>query len=92
MSGELRSPSNATQAATAVIDTLLAERAKGATICPSEVARRLNPDDWREQMPIVHEAVAGLAARGQIVVTWRGVPITPGPGTGPYRVGRQDKS
>ena len=38
----------------AIVD-LLGQRAGGATICPSEAARAVDPDSWRELMePAVH--------------------------------------
>ena len=42
---------------------LLAERAPGKTICPSEVARALAQDNeaqWRPMMPAVRSAGSGL--------------------------------
>jgi len=40
---------------------LLARRAPGATICPSEVARAIAPD-WRGAMPAVHARSTGWSA------------------------------
>ena len=73
----------------AAILALLAERAAGATICPSEAARRLAaPDgDWRAQMDAVHAATDALAARGLITLSWRGTPMQKR--RGPYRIARR---
>ena len=52
----------------AIVD-LLARRAPGASICPSEAARGLWPDDWRAGMPRVRAVAAALAADGRLRVT-----------------------
>jgi hypothetical protein len=65
---------------------LLAVRAPGATICPSEVARAIAvADDWRRAMPAVHDAVDELVAKGKITLSWKGKPMTRR--AGPYRIG-----
>lgn len=63
--------------------TLLACRAPGATICPSEVARRLGAD-WRGAMPVVHAAVDRLLEDGRVTLSWKGAPMPMR--TGPYRI------
>ena len=72
---------------------LLANRAPGATVCPSEVARALTPDDgaqvaeaWRSAMPAVHAAVDQLIAEGAVQLSWKGKALTER--AGPYRIGR----
>ena len=70
----------------AVLD-LLAERDAGKTICPSEAARRVEPDAWREQMEPARDAARRLAGEGRIEITQRGEPIDPeGPFHGPIRL------
>ena len=49
-----------------------ATRAPDRTICPSEVARALWPDDWRTRMAQVRETGLQLALQGQIQITQRG--------------------
>ena len=71
------------------IGVLLDLRGPGKTICPSEVARQLCPATWRARMPAVHLATAALLSRGEIATTWRGQAVVPGPGSGPYRIGRR---
>jgi hypothetical protein len=73
----------------AAILALLSERAAGATICPSEAARRLAaPDgDWRAQMDSVHAATDTLAAHGMITLSWRGTRMQKR--RGPYRIARR---
>lgn len=66
---------------------LLARRAPGATICPSEVARALaDGDDWRGAMPAVHDAVDTLLAEGRVALSWKGRPLATR--AGPYRIRR----
>lgn len=49
---------------------LLSARGRGATICPSEVARALAPnDDWRGAMPMVHAALDCLLADGLVEIS-----------------------
>ena len=56
---------------TAVFE-LLHARVEGATICPSEVARALQPDNWRHLMPAVREVASRLATEHRIDVRQRG--------------------
>lgn len=71
---------------------LLALRAEGATVCPSEVARALAAgpdmakDGWREAMPVVHAAVDRLLEEGVVRLSWKGTMLTSR--AGPYRIGR----
>jgi hypothetical protein len=68
---------------------LLAARAEGATVCPSEVARALaaaaGHRDWRGEMAAVHRAVDGLVGEGAVQLSWKGtaLPVR----SGPYRIG-----
>lgn len=64
--------------------------ARSGTICPSEAARAVAPDDWRSVMDDVRAAGAALAARGRIVVTQGGRPVDPATATGPIRYGRPE--
>jgi hypothetical protein len=59
------------------IDALLGERRNGASICPSEVARRLSPEDWRPLMPTVREVALRMAQAGRIRITRRGDAVDP---------------
>jgi len=51
--------------------TLLDSRAPSASICPSDVARALSPDEriWRAKMPAIRRVAAQLAAQGRVKVT-----------------------
>ena len=68
--------------------TMLARRAAGATICPSEVARALAgngaSEEWRKAMPAVHAAADGLLQCGAVQLSWKGEPLEKR--SGPYRI------
>jgi hypothetical protein len=69
---------------------LLAGRAAGSTLCPSEVARAIaaaaGTADWRGEMPAVHAAVDSMVADGLIHLSWKGEAMPAR--DGPYRIGR----
>lgn len=71
------------------IGALLAQRAEGATICPSEAARLLaGPQgDWRAEMDAVHAAADALADEGTIALSWKGAEMQKR--RGPYRIARR---
>ena len=71
----------------AILD-LLARRAPGLTICPSEAARALVPDDgdWRARMHEVRAAAAVLADRGALEVTQSGRVVDVRTARGPVRL------
>ena len=69
------------------IADLLARRAPGATICPSEAARALaGGDAFRELMEPVREAARAMAARGELEVTQGGRVVDPTRARGPIRL------
>jgi hypothetical protein len=69
---------------------LLDARAPGKTICPSEVARQLAPDDWRPLMPQVRAVAFALADRNALGIFQKGHSIAPdSPIRGPIRLGRR---
>ncbi|MGY1726026.1 DUF3253 domain-containing protein [Geodermatophilus sp. SYSU D01062] len=70
------------------IDALLDARAPGATICPSEAARAVDPEGWRELVPAARAAAGRLARRGAVEVTQRGAVVDVATARGPVRVRR----
>jgi len=55
---------------------LLARRAPGKTICPSDAARALGGDEgFRPLMPLVRDAARALVAARRIEVTQSGQPV-----------------
>lgn len=74
-----------TRDARAAVLAVLATRAPGGTVCPSEVARAMATDgDWRAAMPAVHSAVDGLLAEGAVRLSWKGQRLESR--AGPYRI------
>jgi|GEM_PF-832147 len=72
--------------------SLLAVRTAGPgsatkTICPSEVARALWPEDWRDHMETVRVAANNLAAQHRLIITQKGQPIDMRNVHGPIRLG-----
>jgi hypothetical protein len=67
---------------------LLAARARGASICPSEAARRLFADEarWRPLMEPARQAARRLVARGAVEITQGGRVVDPSSAKGPIRV------
>jgi len=68
---------------------LLASRASGATICPSEAARLVAPDDWRPLMEPARRAARRLVAADQVEITQGGRVVDPSTAKGPIRVRRK---
>lgn len=74
----------------AVLDALDA-RARGATVCPSEIARAQagdDPDAWRALMEPVREAARRLVAGGEVEITQGGQVVDPSTAKGPIRIRR----
>jgi uncharacterized protein DUF3253 len=76
------------QALERAIGVLLDARADGATICPSEAARAVHPEAWRDLMPQARAAAGRLADRGEVEVTQRGAVVDVATARGPVRVRR----
>lgn len=65
----------------------LAEACGGdKSFCPSEVARKLQPDDWRPLMKPVRTVAQKLATQGHIRITQGGHPVDPTNLKGPIRL------
>jgi hypothetical protein len=76
-------------AARAAILDLLAQRDAGKTICPSEAARALAGDAFRDEMDAVRAAAWELADEGAIEVTQHGEPVPRESVRGPIRLRRR---
>jgi hypothetical protein len=70
------------------ITDLLDQRGAGKTICPSEAARRVDPEDWRPLMEPARRAARRLVDAGEIEMTQQGEVVDPGTATGPVRLRR----
>lgn len=68
------------------IETLLATRGRGKTICPSEVARRLDSEHWRDHLKDVHDVVDIMIKNGLIMITQKGKETDPSKRKGAYRI------
>ena len=71
------------------IRSLLAARAATSSICPSDVARAVSPDGWRELMEPARRAARRLVAAGEVEVTQRGSVVDPSTAKGPIRIRRK---
>jgi hypothetical protein len=70
-------------------DTILQmakERGADKTICPSEVARALFPDDWRKHMDEVRQCAVNLQHAGRVIITQKGKPVDAENIKGPIRI------
>lgn len=71
------------------IGDLLAQRARTATICPSEAARQVasdTGDDWRDLMEPARRAARRLVAAGEVEIVQAGAVVDPSTARGPIRV------
>lgn len=70
------------------IGELLATRARAATICPSEAARSVDPDGWRDLMEPARMAARRLVDQGRIEILQGGRVVDPSTAKGPIRLRR----
>lgn len=75
-----------TARAFATMRALLRKR-DGRSICPSDVARVIGGESWRDQMPQVRAVAGDLVERGEIAVTQKGEEV-PVDAPGPIRLNR----
>jgi hypothetical protein len=68
---------------------LLAQRAADATICPSEAARAVGGEQWRELMEPVRAAARRLVVAGEVEITQGGLVVDPSTAGGPIRIRRR---
>ncbi|MDD7928222.1 DUF2256 and DUF3253 domain-containing protein [Microbacterium sp. NM3R9] len=72
----------------AILD-LLDARAATATICPSEAARKVGGEEWRDLMEPARRAARRLVADGEVDITQRGAVVDPSTAKGPIRIRRR---
>jgi hypothetical protein len=65
---------------------MAAERGIDKTICPSEVARAMFPEDWRKHMDDVRRAALHLQQNKKVLITQKGRSITGTELKGPVRI------
>ncbi|MBB2988009.1 DUF2256 and DUF3253 domain-containing protein [Terracoccus luteus] len=72
----------------ATMERMLDARSRSSSLCPSEVARAVGDDDWRDLMEPARNAARRLVAAGKAEVTQGGQVIDPSRAKGPIRVRR----
>jgi hypothetical protein len=73
----------------ATILALLAARAATSTICPSDAARAVGDDTWRDLMEPAREAARRLVDAGEVEITQGGSVVDPSTAKGPIRIRRK---
>lgn len=81
-------PSTTDHLLEAKILELLEHRAPTSTICPSDAARAVGDDDWRDLMDASRSAAGRLVARGEVEITQGGEPVDLATARGPIRIRR----
>lgn len=71
----------------AILD-LLAARRPADSICPSEAARAVDAEGWRDLMEPARQAARRLVHAGRVEITQRGRVVDPGTFRGPIRIRR----
>ncbi|MDO1558174.1 DUF3253 domain-containing protein [Brevundimonas sp. 2R-24] len=56
---------------------LLEAREPGKSICPTDAAKRLEPDNWRRMIPRVRATAVGMMRQGRLVILKKGKPVDP---------------
>lgn len=84
----MTSSSGADPRLVASIRELLAQRDEGKTICPSEAARAVGGDEWRELMQPARDAANELVGLGEVEVTQKGRVVDVATARGPVRIRR----
>lgn len=69
----------------ATIRALLRHR-DGTTICPSDAARVVGGDSWRDVVPVAREVAHEMVEQGVVVVTQKGEAVDVGVARGPVRI------
>lgn len=72
----------------ASILALLDARAATSTICPSEAARAVGGEDWRDLMEPARAAARRLVVSGDVEITQGGSVVDPSTAKGPIRIRR----
>lgn len=67
---------------------LLAARPAGGSVCPSEVARAVDAEEWRNLMEPARAAARRLVAAGEVEITQSGRVVDPSTARGPIRIRR----
>ena len=68
------------------MEMLRATASSSSSLCPSEVARRVSPGNWKPVMETVRQAARRLVAQGCVVITSQGRIVDPDRARGPIRL------
>ncbi|WP_285591374.1 DUF2256 and DUF3253 domain-containing protein [Actinomycetospora sp. NBRC 106378] len=79
-------PDDTDRALETTIVELLDRRAAGKTICPSEAAKQVGGDGWRDLMEPARRAARRLVDAGTIEITQQGHVVDPSTAKGPIRL------
>ena len=71
----------------AIMD-LLAQRSPTSTICPSDAARAVGGEEWRELMDDARAAAGRLVGDGKVDITQGGAVVDMATARGPIRIRR----
>ncbi|AMR31888.1 hypothetical protein A0256_10870 [Mucilaginibacter sp. PAMC 26640] len=66
--------------------SMATERGPDKSVCPSEIARDLFPNDWRKHMQEVRAAAVELQNEGKVIITQKGAPVDVNHIKGPVRI------
>ena len=80
--GDMKNKNNIIES---TIMEMLIERGVGKSICPSEVVRRLYPENWREKMDLIRSVAKDLVEKKLIEITQKGE-VVHGDIKGPIRL------
>ncbi len=70
----------------------LAARAATSSMCPSEAAKAVGGEEWRELMEPARRAARRLVAEGEVEITQGGRVVDPSTAKGPIRIRRSRTS
>ncbi|MBW8683132.1 DUF3253 domain-containing protein [Chitinophaga rhizophila] len=62
------------------------QRGPDKSTCPSEIARMLFPDNWRNYMQQVRDVAIELQKKGLVIITQKGAPVDINDFKGPIRI------
>lgn len=79
-------PNRTDRALEDAILTTLDKRESGASMCPSEAAQQVAPENWKALMERARSAARRLVAAEKIQITQKGKPVDPSTAKGPIRL------
>jgi hypothetical protein len=74
------------------IEALLSQVREGESISPNDVAKAVDAENWRRELPKVRAVIVGQARQGRLEMLRKGKPCDPEEVRGIYRVRRPNAS